>query len=273
MVREIEEYKRSYHEGDKIIERYRKFRQIVPRNASQIATDILIDDINYHPKILDIGGGTGEAIIHIARELLREQNHCAFSIDYIDVSARQTSIFLENMHNEGLDKHIRKTKLSAWESFQPQDKYNIILAIHSWYGIDNWQEDIPDNALRKVKDYLEPNGKAYITIEQKGSLFNKVIEAVKGNATTGDDISDALKRLEIKHEKQSISDGLYFIYNLLKNGQLTQAGKDTISYLLDMDFEDLPAEKQAEITEIVKQQRANPNYAASDLIIIPGEQK
>lgn len=255
-----------------MLEKYKKFKCVIGSDNGQLIS-IVSNTPKRFIKILDIGGGNGEKFIQVAKTLI--ENGKDFSIDYLDVSKQQLYGFLKNMQREGLTEKIRYVELIPWqrETSLATEKYDVVLAIHSWYGIDNWKENTPNNTLKKVKDCLKEDGVAYIVVQRKGVLLESIIRSINPQGiTTGEDISRALKKLEVKHKLEDFQGNKIRISELLKGEELIPIGKDVISYLLmiysNMDFNDLSKEQKARIVEVIQEKSKNPNYALNDLITI-----
>ena len=276
---EYEEY-RDAHASGAATEDYSRFRSIIRKDFSKISKHILKNNPEEYLKILDIGGGDGKSLIQIVKPLIKEGRDTL--IDYLDVSVNQAKSFLENMDKEGLAEKIDRINITPWENFRLREghnihNYNVVLALHSWYGIGNKTKE-NKHPLEKVKLALRhwpfKGSAGYIVLAGKDNFFDMIGKSIGIHRTIGADVIEKLEKLCIEHEVQEIYDNQFSLKNdLFNGGELTRAGKEVVSYIIRRDFEGLSEEEKTKMRNVFEEQIKNPKYAANDLIIIPGRER
>ena len=263
-MNDSKDYREAYT-TNRMVGRFKSYRRIIKKNFDKLIADIIKSFPNEFIKILDIGGGNGKSTIYVLNELKKAGKK--FVIDYLDVSEVLAKEYTKNLQEAGFEKNIRKKKITSWEDYKVEDKYHIVLALHSWYGISNWEKDNENNTLRKVADCLEQKGRAYIVTAQRGSLWDMIGRNAGLIRVTGEDIIKALDNLGIKYQRVDLFDDVVEFSELYDNG-LTKSGEEIISFILRNDFESLTEEQKKKLTKIVEGMKNNPKFAMDDLIII-----
>jgi len=269
---------RDAHAKGAVTERYGRFREVIKKDFSKISGHILRTNPQEFLNILDIGGGDGRSLIQIVKPLIEDGRD--ISIDYLDVSVDQAKAFLENISQEGLARKIDRLNLTSWEDFEidPNNRYNVVLALHSWYGI-GYKTKEGEHPLEKIDSALCPlpceGSAAYIVVSRKGNLLDAIGKKMLVSRITGEDISKELKRLGRDHEVQDIYDNQFQLERLLlKNPKkltdfLTYAGEDIFAYITRKSYSNLRGGEKIRLKMVFDEQKENPEYAVNDLIIIP----
>lgn len=215
---------------------YAGFRAILKKGEDELSLKIaegierdaqLPETVNF----LDIGAGGGESTLRIVKKLSEKHNIVYHGID---VSEEQRTSFRLRASTLPNNVDINSYQITSWENFTPE-KYDLIIAYHSWYGITG------DDSILKLRDSLTENGSAYVLLSLDKNLTNLATQQ-NGEKTYGaDDFKNDLTRLGIAFEEEEFFDANLNRNSFIKDGKLTQVGKDYLAYLyrrpIDEDLE------------------------------------
>ena len=127
------------------------------REVKKIVLPLL--EKNNELKILDIGCGTGQLI----KEISDQYNE----VDYLGIDVAENMIEVAKKNNKG--KNI-EFKNSAIESFESNDKYDIIICTHAFPYFPNKQE-----MIKKMAGLCNKKGQVIIVNSSTNSLKDLII--------------------------------------------------------------------------------------------------
>ncbi len=217
--------------------------------------------------ILDIGGGNGKRTKYIFDSVLRQPNKV--KIDYNDISKFQLK-----KYKEVFPKNLNEIFIGNFDEINFNRKYDIILCMHTLYGIPNWNsENLNINSLVKIRKLLKPNGLACIIIRDKNNISyfiqNKFKDyiGIVGSNICAETIFQLLSKFNIKYdfdEAHSITPS----DKLVKNDELSEISKNFISYYMHRKFSDIKDEIVNDIIEEIKRRKHNFEIDSSKIIWI-----
>ena len=127
------------------------------REVKKIVLPLL--EKNNELKILDIGCGTGQLI----KEISNQYNE----VDYLGIDVAENMIEVAKKNNKG--KNV-KFKTSSIESFESNDKYDIIICTHAFPYFPNKQE-----MIKKMAGLCNKKGQVIIVNSSTNSLKDLII--------------------------------------------------------------------------------------------------
>ena len=127
------------------------------REVKKIVLPLL--EKNNELKILDIGCGTGQLI----KEISDQYNE----VDYLGIDVAENMIEVAKKNNKG--KNV-KFKTSSIESFENNDKYDIIICTHAFPYFPNKQE-----MIKKMAGLCNKKGQVIIVNSSTNSLKDLII--------------------------------------------------------------------------------------------------
>ena len=201
--------------------------------------------------IMSIGAGTGFLEDRIIR-------HFGISMNSI-LAIEPNSVHLENLRQMGA-----KWNNVIWEidssyfdvNYQTEKRFDVILMVHSIYGIQN-----PIESIIKAKSFLKTGGKCLIFVHgEKGGfqfsskIYGKVLMAPfesNSSTITGGYLSECLQKNNIKLEATKITVQLDVTDFVERNRSPIR--DDIVSFLLHTKYMDLSKEVQEVIHQTVKE--------------------
>jgi predicted SAM-dependent methyltransferase len=147
----------------------------------KILTDFTTNKLSNKDRLLDIGSASGK----IAKALSSHFNH----ITLIEPNNEYENSYAE-IKNHTLFK-------STFDEFSDDNKYDLILCSHILYHVErgNWLDFI-----KKIHDYLAPNGKAVIIMIAERGDNHKVYEKINKNYGNSQQVKDRLSLLNINYD-------------------------------------------------------------------------
>lgn len=127
------------------------------REVKKIVLPLL--EKNKELKILDIGCGTGQ--------LIKEINDQHKNVNYLGIDVAENMIDVAKKNNKG--KNV-KFKTSSIESFESNDKYDIIICTHAFPYFPNKQE-----MIKKMAGLCNKKGQVIIVNSSTNSLKDLII--------------------------------------------------------------------------------------------------
>ncbi len=127
------------------------------REVKKIVLPLL--EKNDQLKILDIGCGTGQLIKEIS-----EQYH---EVSYLGIDVAENMIQIAKDSNNGSNINFRAASI---ESFESNDKYDIIMCMHAFPYFPNKEE-----MLKKISGMCTDNGQVIIVNSSTNSLKDLII--------------------------------------------------------------------------------------------------
>lgn len=214
------------HKGN--FDLYEEFRRHLPCPENPYLADGLARKGIQEMEALDIGGGSGVSSLEII-SLLNARGITVKKWDVVDVSREQLAAFEQKVAH--LDSpHFSFTHCS-WSEFALRRKYNFVLSLHSWYGIDGWRKEAKANTLKKFVRAISKDGFGVIGISAKDDVMAAFSNKIRGEhyRATGDEICAALNKLGIGFEQETVH---LPIPALLDAGELTCAAEGIYPFIL-----------------------------------------
>jgi SAM-dependent methyltransferase len=178
--------------------------------------------------VFEIGAGTGKYTSIILHGIA---NNHLISYTGIDVSSAQKKQFEENRKNFPGCVTVGGYILSSWQEYNVTKKYDLVLAQHSWYGIQGNLEN-----FEKIKEMLTDDGVCFIMLNSKSNISQIAMENNGEPLYSSEDLEESLRASSLSFEKiRSYNDDnpkeIFY-----KDGRLTQHGMDHFSYLYRKDL-------------------------------------
>lgn len=185
---------------------------------------------------LDIGGGTGEKTLSIAKIFGINK------VDFLEPSEKASVLFSKAAKKRGLDFRAVNT---SFENFTPSEKYGLITSIHSWYYIDLQELD-------KLYNILEKGGVACIYLDRKDDVIKKIQDICeKWLGFESNNIEDIVGYLEKRKIKFRLFCEEKPLKSLIKDGRLTEKAKTIISLVSYTRWNKIPASVKEEIRKML----------------------
>ncbi len=173
--------------------------------------------------MLEIGAGGGRSLAYLVAEVAKDKK-----VDYagIDVSAEQQKLFGESANSFPENVHIQGYTLSPWQEYTPTQKYDLILAQHSWYGIGG-----DTKYIYKLLNTLNEGGVAFVMLSGEETVSISAWKAIGEEYFSAEKFEEALVSSGVAFEKVREASDTYKREDFYKNGRLTEKGVDLCSYL------------------------------------------
>ncbi len=210
---------------------YEEFRRYLPCLENSYLSDGLARRGIREIEALDIGGGSGASSLEII-SLLETKGIAVKKWEVVDVSIEQLNVFKQKVAH--LDSPHFSFAHCSWSEFALRKKYNFVLALHSWYGIDGWRKKPKTkNTLRKFTEAMSKDGLGVIVITAKDNVMAAISNQIRGDhyRATGDEICAELNKLGIGFERETAN---LPIPALLAAGELTCVAEAIYPFILGM---------------------------------------
>lgn len=175
-------------------------------------------------RMLEVGCGTGSASQRIFNILAKKD----FDFSYIgfDPYEDQLRRFRERISATDNNGNIIVLKAGI-EDYTPTSSFDLVLAIHSLYYVDNWAE-----ALKKIAKWgshalIIHHG--YRGIHEVHEKFRNYVSQQKRNISTYHEIASTLDQLGVPYKLEELT--TYFDTRPIK--ELTDDGKNMIRFFLE----------------------------------------
>jgi len=207
--------------------------------SSHVKQDIQSNNSTYY--ILDIGGGNGNSMLRLLKDL-NSISKTPIKLDYLEPSQEMYALFKQSITEKGFENVLNNSFVEKWEEHIPKRKYDFILSCESWFGIGNWSE-----SLTKLYDSMKLGGTSCIVIESRNNDFIKfkrkfLPELYKDeNIVYGELIFNVLDKLKIPYKVQTEVTQKLDISDLFpdENGEIPIKGRIFLSYLLRKNYDEL----------------------------------
>ena len=165
--------------------------------------------------LLSIGAGEGQLEIQLAEEY-------GLQLGYIDRAESMVSAFNDRVKEKAAGHLILESHLGDFETYQPKNRYDLVIAIHSWYSIRFNQE-----MVQKALDLLEPGGRFFVSLTSEQDQFK---QRVWRHPLWAEDFSSWARSAGFEHEfftqVISLSVADFFI-----SGDLTDEARIYVEFL------------------------------------------
>lgn len=176
-----------------------------------------------HFSALEIGAGAGRETGKIVGDIALGRD---VTYTGIDVSDAQRKAFLANKESFPQNIAVENYLLSSWQDYAVAQKYDLIFAQHSWYGIGGNPTDV-----RKVVDSLSDTGIAFVTLSGIETISLHAWKMQGDSVFGAEDFAQAATIAGVSFE-QFVEEGNAFTReDFYKDDQLTQKGIDLCGYL------------------------------------------
>ncbi|MFA4880355.1 MAG: class I SAM-dependent methyltransferase [Candidatus Doudnabacteria bacterium] len=217
------------HKGN--FDLYEKFRRYLPCPENPYLADGIARRGIQEIEALDIGGGSGTSSLEII-SFLNAREITVKKWEVVDVSREQLAAFKQKVAH--LDSPHFSFAHYSWSEFALRKKYNFVLSLHSWYGINGWREEAKaKNTLRKFTEAISKDGLGVIVITAKDNVMATFSNQIRGGhyRATGNEICAKLSKLGIRFEQETAN---LPIPALLAAGELTCAAEAIYPFILGM---------------------------------------
>jgi SAM-dependent methyltransferase len=210
------------------------------KNAVEYINRTLATHFHGRPKsdisLLDIGCGYGIKTIPIIGQL---ENYGVVHTVALDPSEELLDYFKQSISNEDV-KFVNDT----WEGNTPDEDYDCILSIHTFYYIQDWKE-----SLTKMVDNLTQNGVLCLSLRSKGDVYRfkdyflPKLNDEYSSERHHEEVCSTLDKLEIKYRAEIVESKLDISDCL----QLNDKGKMLIEFMLRKPYGEIPQPVREEI--------------------------
>ncbi|MCB0357560.1 MAG: class I SAM-dependent methyltransferase, partial [Bdellovibrionales bacterium] len=202
--------------------------------------------LNNTSSVLSIGAGSGE----VELELLKQFD---LKLGYIDPSESLAEKFQADMRSTAKTELMQDFHVGTFETFETKNKYDLIMAIHSWYYIST---DI--KTFKKLFNALSTRGKAFILLTTKADFTKELISEFcpERKNFTSEDFDVALESLGIVHKVYKFQVPVNY-KSCFARGGFSVFGQNWISYFLRRDYESLTQNMKNELLEFFNHHKTN----------------
>jgi SAM-dependent methyltransferase len=172
--------------------------------------------------MLEIGAGSGRSLAHIAHGLGEKQ----ITYTGIDVSTEQRALFKEKEGGLPATVHVDDYAISSWQEYTPTQKYDLVLAQHSWYGIG-----ADSKYVYKLINSLNEGGIAFVMLSGEDTISLVAWKAMGEKGFSAEDFEKSLSDSGVSFDTIEEESDTYTRESFYKDGRLTQAGIDLCGYL------------------------------------------
>ena len=203
-------------------------------------------------RFLDVGAGTGRVTIPFISSLEGS----------IDCVVQEPSIgMMVNLFLRYLSEGLPYERLTLMHKKEPDyelDKFDFVLASHSFYYIDDWE-----GTLQAIYDSLVPGGAACVIMSSMAGELHKLrsmfFPKLFGfEPKSAEDLADVLDGIGIPYDAVAIDSKMDLkpeqkdeIKILREDGVWRPSLESLFSFLLRTDYSKIPAEMQEEIKDFV----------------------
>lgn len=220
-------YQDLYETSRDFIKAYKGFKQFIKKPEKKfvdhitgiIKKNLLVKNEN-KLVMLDIGGGDGKVSVPILRTLSKDRH---INYHYIDVSGLQLNAFRTSASRlNNVSFHLKR---KSWQAYKTKVKFDLIIALNSWYGIA--LEYIP-----KLKILLKPNGIAILSIGSKESISQDIPLFIgEEKILSSEDILDYLRQNKIAFRRYILKSNTT-VLDFLEGDNIRKEAKSFFRYLL-----------------------------------------
>lgn len=178
--------------------------------------------------MFEIGAGSGKHTLAILGGV-SEKHHIKYT--GIDVSSAQQKQFEKTATLFPKNIEFKKYTLSSWQEYLVTQKYDIVLAQHSWYGIGR---DIKN--FKKIEESLSNDGVCFILINSKINMSQIAMQNNGESPFNSEDLDTSLTACGLSFERIRSYNDTYSRESFYENGRLTDRGLDYFSYLYRRDL-------------------------------------
>ena len=184
--------------------------------------------------LLSIGPGRGELELALCRDY-----GCNFG--YAESHSRYCQAVEASFKEAGLGERIIERHRGYYQNFVPQQRYKLILSIHSWYSFG-----YDASLMRRTLNALAPGGSFILTITGEDDFF--FLNALKQQGFSAEEFSRWATEQGFPHKlhqlRMSVSGS-----ELVADGALTDNAKGVISFLKGKLWRKIPQPERQQIEQ------------------------
>lgn len=218
-------------------------------------------------EILGIGSGKGDREIPLLKELIKEGKNISF--DYLDIQKEYFEEFANRLNKEKLTQILSQKYIVDWEDFKPEKSYDLVLALHCFYGLKRHTKQ----SLQKVFNVLKKNGLACIAqSSEEGFIYKLLYEAAGEKLITGKYLVSHLEELGIDYEVQQMKNEIDLGFCVSADDKpISKTAQMFLSYIFSKDYKSFSKKEKQRINKILirlfKKGNKYISHSASSLII------
>lgn len=210
--------------------------------------------------LLSLGAGAGEVEIRIAQETGRQ-------IAAVEPSPAYFEQFRRGAAQAGVELLVLEAHCESFQEYQPLRQYDVVLSLFSWFafGLDR-------EMLLKALACRQPAGKLLICLPTEDCPASRIsaFSRSAGINLTSDALSAWASREGFAHD-YDIYHGVVPAELYLRQGELTEQGRDLASFLAATPWAEMPESMQAECRDaIAAGRRGDQIDHASGCLIFDG---
>ena len=194
--------------------------------------------------LFSIGPGRGELELALCQ-------HYGCRFGYVETYPPYFKAVAERFKRANLDKRIVEKHHGAYQNFVPQQHYDLILSVHSWYSFGYDLE-----MMHRTVDALSPGGSFILTITSADDFF--FANTLKKQKFSAEDLSRWAIEQGFPHDlillRQSVP-----ATALVANGALTKDAKNIISFLKGKLWHKISPEDRQQIEQRLLQATQQDN--------------
>jgi hypothetical protein len=201
----------------------------------------LLDDVS---TLLSIGAGEGDLEVQIA------QQH-GVAIGYIDPSHRSQQQFHAAMQQRDLQTRVREIFPGTFEDYQSPLRYDLVIAIHSWYSF-GYNASI----IQKALACRAAQGVLCIAVESRNSLGYDLacLSPMSGMDLHSEKLSAWATTRGYAHTHHVYRKSLPFSL-FVRDGHVSEEGKHYAAFLATTPWNELSAATQKDILGLFDKHR------------------
>lgn len=227
---------------------YQKVRIAEPEVLS-ITTNVIKKQLKdkKNIRVLGIGTGKGDREIPILKELIKSGKNISF--DYLDIQEKYFKEFVAELSKKRMVEILSKKYIVDWEDFKPEKTYDLVLALHMFYGLKTYIRQ----GLQKIFNALKKDGLACILQSSKGGYTSKLLPEFTGKKLiVGAVLANYLDELGINYSIQQIKAKIDLSFCIpSKKGKINKTAQLFLSYVLSKDYKSLSEKEKQQINKIL----------------------
>lgn len=177
--------------------------------------------------------GPGDGVVEVA--LMQQRG---LRLGFIEPSKLFFDQCLAGVQEAGLEAFLVEARNEAFQDYRSAERYDIVLSLFSWFAL-GFDRAMLEKALACVK----PGGRLLIClqVEPSPSTIISAASRSEGISLTSEKLSDWANAEGFAHD-YDVYHGLVPTERYLKNGNLTEAGRDLTSFVSATPWEEIPQE-------------------------------
>jgi SAM-dependent methyltransferase len=194
--------------------------------------------------LFSIGPGRGELELALCKDF-------GCRVGYVETYPPYFKAVTDQFRHAKLDEHIIEKHQGAYQTFVPQQHYDLILSVHSWYSF-GYDQDL----IQRTLNALSPEGSFILTITSAEDFF--FTNTLKKQEFSAEDLSRWATEQGFSHDLNLLRQSVPAT-TLVTNGALTKDAKNIISFLKGKLWRKIPQADRQQIEQRLLQAAQEDN--------------